>query len=105
MSFCATFLFHGSLNDFLRKYQKNQRLPYLFTGNPAIKDAIEAQGVPHPEVAQILVNGVSPGFVDTAMAVVNGVNELETDAFREIYVQRRRIPLARAARPDGEQQT
>ncbi|MFO1497342.1 MAG: glucose 1-dehydrogenase [Verrucomicrobiota bacterium] len=47
----------------------------------------------------ILVNGVSPGFVATAMAVVNGVNELETDAFREIYVERRRIPLARAASP------
>jgi NAD(P)-dependent dehydrogenase (short-subunit alcohol dehydrogenase family) len=48
----------------------------------------------------ILVNGVSPGFVDTAMAVVKGVNELETDAFREIYVKRRRIPLARAAQPE-----
>jgi NAD(P)-dependent dehydrogenase (short-subunit alcohol dehydrogenase family) len=48
----------------------------------------------------ILVNGVAPGFVNTAMAVVNGVNELETDAFREIYVKRRRIPLARAAQPE-----
>jgi len=47
----------------------------------------------------ILVNGVSPGFVDTAMAIANGVNELETEAFKEIYVKRRRIPLARAAQP------
>lgn len=48
----------------------------------------------------ILVNGVSPGFVATSMAIVNGVNELETPAFRELYVQRRRIPLARAAQPE-----
>jgi NAD(P)-dependent dehydrogenase (short-subunit alcohol dehydrogenase family) len=48
----------------------------------------------------ILVNGVAPGFVDTAMSVVNGVNELQTEAFREIYVKRRRIPLARAAQPE-----
>ncbi|MBI2929465.1 MAG: glucose 1-dehydrogenase [Verrucomicrobia bacterium] len=48
----------------------------------------------------ILVNGVSPGFVDTAMSVVNGVNELESESFREIYVKRRRIPLARAAQPE-----
>jgi NAD(P)-dependent dehydrogenase (short-subunit alcohol dehydrogenase family) len=48
----------------------------------------------------ILVNGVAPGFVDTAMSVANGVNELETDTFRDIYVKRRRIPLARAAQPE-----
>jgi len=48
----------------------------------------------------ILVNGVAPGYVNTAMSVVDGVNELETEAFREIYVKRRRIPLARAAEPE-----
>jgi NAD(P)-dependent dehydrogenase (short-subunit alcohol dehydrogenase family) len=48
----------------------------------------------------ILVNGVAPGFVNTAMSIANGVNELETDTFRDIYVKRRRIPLARAAEPD-----
>src|ERR1043166_1051815 len=47
----------------------------------------------------ILVNGVAPGFVNTAMSIADGVNELETDTFRQIYVQRRRIPLARAAPP------
>jgi len=47
----------------------------------------------------ILVNGVAPGFVDTPMSIVNGVNELETPDFQEIYVRRRRIPLARAAQP------
>lgn len=48
----------------------------------------------------ILVNGVAPGFVDTAMAVVNGVNELQSESFKEVYVKRRRIPLARAAQPE-----
>ena len=47
----------------------------------------------------ILVNGVAPGFVDTPMAIVNGVNEHETPEFQEIYVRRRRIPLARPAQP------
>jgi NAD(P)-dependent dehydrogenase (short-subunit alcohol dehydrogenase family) len=47
----------------------------------------------------ILVNGVAPGYVDTPMSVVDGVNELETEEFQEIYVRRRRIPLARAAQP------
>ncbi|HQY94777.1 SDR family NAD(P)-dependent oxidoreductase [Caldilinea sp.] len=47
----------------------------------------------------ILVNGVAPGFVDTPMSIVAGVNELETPDFQDIYVRRRRIPLARAAQP------
>jgi NAD(P)-dependent dehydrogenase (short-subunit alcohol dehydrogenase family) len=48
----------------------------------------------------ILVNGVAPGFVETAMAVVNGVNEHETEDFQAFYVQRRRIPLARPAQAE-----
>ena len=45
----------------------------------------------------ILVNGVAPGFVNTPMAVVDGVNEHETAEFQEFYVRRRHIPLARPA--------
>ncbi len=48
----------------------------------------------------ILVNGVAPGFVETPMAVVDGVNEHETADFQAFYVQRRRIPLARPAAPE-----
>ncbi|MCL6542939.1 MAG: SDR family oxidoreductase [Roseiflexus sp.] len=47
----------------------------------------------------ILVNGVAPGFVETPMAIVNGINEHETPEFQEFYVRRRRIPLARPALP------
>lgn len=45
----------------------------------------------------ILVNGVAPGFVDTPMAVIDGVSEHDTPDFKEFYVRRRRIPLARPA--------
>jgi len=47
----------------------------------------------------ILVNGVAPGYVDTPMSIVDGVNELDTADFQEFYVRRRKIPLARAAQP------
>ncbi|MER3439120.1 MAG: NAD(P)-dependent oxidoreductase, partial [Chloroflexota bacterium] len=48
----------------------------------------------------ILVNAVAPGFVRTAMSVVNGVDELESERFRQWYVQDRRVPLGRAAEPE-----
>lgn len=47
----------------------------------------------------ILVNSVAPGFVDTPMSVVDGKSELDTEWFKTLYVQQRRIPLARAAQP------
>jgi NAD(P)-dependent dehydrogenase (short-subunit alcohol dehydrogenase family) len=48
----------------------------------------------------ILVNGVAPGFVETPMAIVDGISEHETPEFQAFYVQRRRIPLARPAQPE-----
>ncbi|HEY8486307.1 MAG TPA: SDR family NAD(P)-dependent oxidoreductase [Limnochordales bacterium] len=48
----------------------------------------------------ILVNGVAPGFIDTAMARAGGESDLESEVFREFYVGQRRIPLARAGRPE-----
>lgn len=54
------------------------------------------------ELAQrnILVNAIAPGFVNTAMSVVNGVNELETEWFRANYVDGHHLPLRRAGRPE-----
>ncbi|PTX18379.1 hypothetical protein C8N40_106179 [Pontibacter mucosus] len=52
----ATFRFHGSLNNFLPKRRRGSAIHYTFNGTPAIKDSIEALGVPHPEVDVILVN-------------------------------------------------
>ncbi len=48
----------------------------------------------------ILVNAVAPGFVDTPMSHATGVNELETDWFKDSFVSNGRIPLRRAARPE-----
>lgn len=50
--------------------------------------------------AGVLVNCVSPGFVATPMSLVDGVDELTTDEFRQTYVDGARIPLRRAAQPD-----
>jgi NAD(P)-dependent dehydrogenase (short-subunit alcohol dehydrogenase family) len=47
----------------------------------------------------VLVNSIAPGFVNTRMSVVDGRNELESDWFRDTYVNSGRIPLRRAAEP------
>jgi len=60
--FKATFRFYEELNDFLPGDKKKKDLVFNFNGKPAIKDSIEAQGVPHPEVDLIIVNGMSVGF-------------------------------------------
>lgn len=52
----AFFEFFLSLNDFLPSVNKNLLINYRFKDNPAIKDAIEAMGIPHTEVDVILVN-------------------------------------------------
>ena len=48
----------------------------------------------------ILVNAVAPGFVDTPMSVVNGVNELEGEWFQKNYVEGHHLPLKRAGKPE-----
>ncbi|MFT3748950.1 MAG: SDR family oxidoreductase [Agriterribacter sp.] len=48
----------------------------------------------------ILVNAIAPGFVNTAMSVVNGENELESQWFKDNYINGHRLPLKRAASPD-----
>jgi uncharacterized protein len=58
----AEFRFYEELNDFLSPERRRRSSAYLFRGQPAIKDAIEAMGVPHTEVDLILVNGQSVDF-------------------------------------------
>jgi NAD(P)-dependent dehydrogenase (short-subunit alcohol dehydrogenase family) len=47
----------------------------------------------------VLVNSVAPGFVRTRLSMVNGQSELDSDWFREGYVESGRIPLGRPAEP------
>jgi 3-oxoacyl-[acyl-carrier protein] reductase len=48
----------------------------------------------------ILVNAIAPGFIDTEMSIApDGRNELETEWFRNNYVQGHHLPLRRAGRP------
>ena len=54
----ATFHFHGDLTDLSGAPSP----AYRFTGTPSVKDAVEAQGVPHVEVADLQVDGAPAGF-------------------------------------------
>lgn len=58
----ATFRFYAELNDFLTPERRYHRFTYEVPGNPAVKDSIEALGIPHTEVDLILVNGESVDF-------------------------------------------
>lgn len=53
MNAIAYFNFYGSLNDFLHKSKKQSWIGYHFKEGSTVKDAIEAMGIPHVEVAEI----------------------------------------------------
>jgi len=61
----ATFRFYGDLNDFLPTGRRQSDLSYRFWGRPAVKDAIEAIGVPHPEVFYLQCGTSAIGFGHT----------------------------------------
>ena len=58
----AYFHFHGELNYFLPRKQKDTVIEHPFDWRASIKDMIESLGVPHAEVELIVVNGVSVDF-------------------------------------------
>jgi uncharacterized protein with PIN domain len=58
----ASFRFYAELNDFLPLERRQKEFTYEVRGNPAVKDAIEALGVPHTEIDLILVDGRSVDF-------------------------------------------
>ncbi len=48
----------------------------------------------------ILVNAVAPGFIRTAMSVVNGVSELDSEWFKQNYVVGNHLAMRRAGEPE-----
>jgi len=58
----ATLRFYAELNDFLPPQKRQRPISVQFDVPPSVKDAIEALGVPHPEIDLILVNGQSVDF-------------------------------------------
>ncbi len=58
----AFFRFYAELNDFLPSEVRGRTIPYAFQGEPSVKEAIEALGVPHVEVELVVVNGESVDF-------------------------------------------
>lgn len=62
MKSVVSFRFYSSLNDFFPAGKGNTDISYAFVQAPSVKDAIEAIGVPHPEVHVILVNNTIVSF-------------------------------------------
>lgn len=58
----AYFRFYEELNDFLPAKKRKQTFEYYFWGNPSVKDAIQAQGIPKTEVDLVLVNNTPVDF-------------------------------------------
>ena len=56
------FRFYEELNDFFPAAERKKDRPYEFWGSPSVKDAIEAQAVPHTEIDLIIVNRQPVGF-------------------------------------------
>lgn len=52
----AHFRFHDALNDFLTPERRRVEFPHVFDRRASIKDMVEALGVPHPEIGQLVVN-------------------------------------------------
>lgn len=48
---------HGPLTDFVTGPTRAARMRRRIDGHPAVKDMLEAAGVPHPEIARVVVNG------------------------------------------------
>lgn len=63
------FEFRGDCTIFLDKDLRDTTINYTFDDRPAIKDAIEALGVPHPEVLAIKVDDT---FVDFTHKLTDG---------------------------------
>ncbi len=74
---------YSEVNDFLPPERRQRTFAVPWPGRAAIKDTIEALGVPHPEVAAIVVNGAPVTFSylvqpDDAIQVYSAAAALQT---------------------------
>lgn len=53
---------HGALNDFLPRSRRGTPLTLPWSEHETVKHVVEAAGVPHPEVAALLANGIPVDF-------------------------------------------
>ena len=53
----AYFRFHGRLNDFLKRDQRDEEITVPFRGRQSIKHMAESLGAPHLEIGIVQVNG------------------------------------------------
>jgi uncharacterized protein with PIN domain len=90
----AEFRFYGQLNDFLPASTRQSAIRRSLDGSPGVKDAIEAIGVPHPEVGLIVVNGEPVTF---ASRIENGDRVAVFPPFRS-------IDLSGVARPGSSEE-
>lgn len=74
-TFTLRFLFRGDLSFFVRASRGAQEIVRQAREKTSVKDAIEACGVPHPEVALIVIDG----------APVDFSHQLQADAIVEVY--------------------
>jgi uncharacterized protein len=58
----AEVRFYAELNDFVAPWRRSRTTSYDFDVSGAVKDLIEALGVPHTEVDLVLANGKSVDF-------------------------------------------
>jgi uncharacterized protein with PIN domain len=58
----ATIRFHGMLDEFLNRRDRQRSIVADLEYTPSVKDLIESLGVPHPEVDIIIANGRSVDF-------------------------------------------
>lgn len=83
------FRFYAELNDFLMPVNRQLTIPYHFKNPPSVKDAIEALGVPHPEVALILTGDQSVSFKhrlnpDERIAVYPHFRQIKSDTVNKL---------------------
>ena len=58
----AEFRFYEELNDFLPENRRKTSFRWPFFNTPAVRDVIQAIGVPHTEIDLVLVDGESVDF-------------------------------------------